>query len=480
MRTFHITRRQILVLLALGCALSAQHVQGADWPQLTGPNGDSTTTASGLADTWPKEGPKLLWEVKVAGSKDKNSGAFSSPVVANGKVFVTARNYELDPDPAVKQFKDSPDILYCLDAADGHELWKLELPLRGPCKPRDRQTIFFKTCWTTPVVEGDFIYARSGSGEMFCVNVKDGKTLWSWPKDAAALEKMTNQGYWTAASSVIVDDLIVFNEYGGGKSKMIALDKKTGEVKWQGKDVRDWIWSGSGLIPMNIGGRKVIVTCNIVVDAMTGENLIKETDSSGKPVNTWGPGSICWISTFKGNQLLTGFTRDSKEPTSGPAGDGKIVPKKVNGIVLIEFSPGENGSVKARTVWESEEPGEAGFENSKTYGGPVIIGDCAYVFIGQNSVKNKLICFNFSDGKQLWHTNLTKHPLAHANVIAADGKLFYIWRGQLTMLAANPKEFQELASAKVIGDGMSSPALAGTKLFLRDDSGTVKCFELAR
>jgi hypothetical protein len=65
-------------------------------------------------------------------------------------------------------------------------------------------------------------------------------------------------------------------------------------------------------------------------------------------------------------------------------------------------------------------------------------------------------------------------------VLAADGKMLYQWNGQLTMLAADPKELKELASSKILGVGMSSPALMGTKLIVRDDGGTVKCFELRK
>ena len=48
------------------------------------------------------------------------------------------------------------------------------------------------------------------------------------------------------------------------------------------------------------------------------------------------------------------------------------------------------------------------------------------------------------------------------------------------MLAADPKECRELASSKALDAGMSSPALCGSHLFLRDDAGVVKCFDLGK
>ena len=39
--------------------------EGADWPQLLGPNRDGVSSETGILKTWPKEGLKKLWDCKL-------------------------------------------------------------------------------------------------------------------------------------------------------------------------------------------------------------------------------------------------------------------------------------------------------------------------------------------------------------------------------------------------------------------------------
>src|SRR6185369_97986 len=59
---------------------------GVDWPCWRGPNHDGIAPSSPkLLDSWPKEGPKLLWKSPYIPSGAANGWA--SCVVADGKVF---------------------------------------------------------------------------------------------------------------------------------------------------------------------------------------------------------------------------------------------------------------------------------------------------------------------------------------------------------------------------------------------------------
>src|SRR4051812_47288887 len=42
-------------------ATAAQGPTGLDWPQWRGPNRDGVSTETGLLETWPEAGPKVLW-----------------------------------------------------------------------------------------------------------------------------------------------------------------------------------------------------------------------------------------------------------------------------------------------------------------------------------------------------------------------------------------------------------------------------------
>jgi outer membrane protein assembly factor BamB len=91
----------VLLFTAAGSAEPASQPAGAaasDLPQWRGPNRDGVALSSPkLLDSWPKEGPKVLWksdaipcndDPKQAGSA--RAGGSGSPVVEGGRVFVYA------------------------------------------------------------------------------------------------------------------------------------------------------------------------------------------------------------------------------------------------------------------------------------------------------------------------------------------------------------------------------------------------------
>ena len=80
-----------------------------DWPQLGGPDRNGIAPVSPkLMDAWPKDGPPQLWKsVWIPACEE---GGFSSPIVADGKVYVyaTAKN----PLPGKKPYQIvTPEIL---------------------------------------------------------------------------------------------------------------------------------------------------------------------------------------------------------------------------------------------------------------------------------------------------------------------------------------------------------------------------------
>src|SRR4051794_18479586 len=52
-----------------------------DWPQFRGPNRDGSWNESGILESFPERGLKIRWRQVVG-------GGWSSPVVAQGRVFV--------------------------------------------------------------------------------------------------------------------------------------------------------------------------------------------------------------------------------------------------------------------------------------------------------------------------------------------------------------------------------------------------------
>src|SRR6516164_6547949 len=99
----------LLTLLLTIEVTAAADVTPGDWPCWRGPHRDGRSRETGLLKTWPTQGPRLLWQVPL-------TGGYSSVAVAQGRLFAhTARNKK-------------EEIVLCLDAATGNEIWRFTYP----------------------------------------------------------------------------------------------------------------------------------------------------------------------------------------------------------------------------------------------------------------------------------------------------------------------------------------------------------------
>jgi outer membrane protein assembly factor BamB len=85
-----------------------------------------------------------------------------------------------------------------------------------------------------------------------------------------------------------------------------------------------------------------------------------------------------------------------------------------------------------------------------------------------------LTCIKAATGERVWQ----QPRFGKSNLIAADGKLLLsTMAGEVVMVRATPAGFQELGRKQVLGATRQAPALAGGRLYLRDDKEIV-CLEI--
>src|SRR3954471_12178800 len=97
------TRHAVLLVLAVPATALA-----ADWPQFLGPDRNQTSAEKGLLDSWPKEGPAVVWKHDVG-------QGFAGPVIAGDRLTLFSRGGD-------------EDVGECLNAPDGKPLWKTGVP----------------------------------------------------------------------------------------------------------------------------------------------------------------------------------------------------------------------------------------------------------------------------------------------------------------------------------------------------------------
>ena len=91
----------------LGLLLVAPGAVATDWPQFRGPHRDGHWDETGILESFPRKGLKIRWRQPVG-------GGFSSPVVAQGRVFVF--DVELTQPSARER-------LHCFEEKTGKVLW---------------------------------------------------------------------------------------------------------------------------------------------------------------------------------------------------------------------------------------------------------------------------------------------------------------------------------------------------------------------
>jgi hypothetical protein len=245
MLTTHTASRWITqTVLAASLALPAW-ADGPAWPQFHGPHQDNKSPDTGLLDQWPEGGPELIWKAEGLGY------GYASVSIAGGRIF-TSGNI------------DDQSVVTALDAADGRILWQT---------PNGE-------AWTdpvpgtrgTPTVDGDRVYDESPLGQLVCLEASTGKKIW----ELNILEAFEGENIrWGLSESVVIDgDRLICCP--GGKTSVVALDKRTGAVVWKAPSVGEPPSYATPTLAEYRGLRMIITTSlrsMIGVNADTGELL---------------------------------------------------------------------------------------------------------------------------------------------------------------------------------------------------------------
>lgn len=244
---FMMTRRPLLVFSLACCLLAASSQAESLWPEFRGPTAQGFSSAKGLPTEWAPD-KNVVWRAEVVGK------GWSSPVVANGKIFITtAVELPVDPQaaavvtpapvvvvanandskrPAPAKVKTPPPApkpvslhVLGLDAATGRTVWDTQvLKITDPAALK----MHGKNSQASPTVvyEPGRLYAHFSHHGTACLD-EAGKILW------VSQENGYTPQHGTGGSPVIVDDLLIFDADGAKDPGVVALDKATGKTRWK-------------------------------------------------------------------------------------------------------------------------------------------------------------------------------------------------------------------------------------------------------
>ncbi len=407
-----------LVLLAVVLA------RADDWPQWRGPKRDGHSRETGLLKEWPKDGPKLIWQVKDLG------GGYSTPSVAGGRVYVLAN----------KGLED--EFVTARDAKDGSPLWATRI---GKVGNPDQQPNY-PAARSTPTVDGAVLYALGSDGDLACLETATGKVRW---RKSLRADFGGQPGTWAYAESPLVDGDVLVCTPGGTQATVVALNKKTGALVWK------------CAVP---GGARAGYASIVVADAGGGRQYVAYT----------GDGLF-------GVEAKTGKLLWRYDKTTGPMGLNAMTPIISEGLV---YSGSDRlGGAAVRILFEGDaakiDEVYRGMKLPRMLGGAVLVGEYLY-----GSSGNALVCVEFKTGQVKW----SERSVAPGAVCYADGRLYLHGEsGEMALLEATPEAYRELGRftppnppLKRANPGEKAwayPVIADGRLYIRD-ADSLWCYDI--
>lgn len=368
--------------LILTCAifLASVCLHAADWPQWRGPQRNGISQETGLLKEWPKEGPRLRWQIKETGS------GYSAPAVVGERLYMLG-NQGLDNE-----------FVQALAVTDGKRLWQTRLGKVGNPDQQPR----FAAARSTPTVDGDLLYALGSDGDLACVAVATGQVRWhkNFRSDFGG-----KPGVWAYSESPLVDGDVLVCSPGGVEATLVALNKKTGEVLWKAS------------VP---GGDPAAYASAIIVDAggikqyvqMVEKGLVGVAASSGKFL--WRYNKT--VSRFNAT-IPTPVARGGAIYSAGAGTGGALIQLKAN-----------DGAMQVQEVYFSPKLPSA-------IGGAVLVGDYLYGTGNQG-----MLCLEFNTGAVKWE----ERALGPASLCLADGRFYlHGENGEVGLVEPSPEGYRE-------------------------------------
>jgi outer membrane protein assembly factor BamB len=391
----------VICLIVCGAAVHAQ------WPQWRGPARDGVVARESVPAAWP-DAPTLKWKQAVG-------EGYSSPIVANGRVFVHSRR---DPDEIVSAF----------DLASGKPLWSAKYT--SSFTKNKYAATMAKGPFSTPLATDTRLFTLGTSAVLSAFDVATGELKWrkNWSKEIDTSRMFTG----TAMSPIIDSGLLVVHVGDDDSGAMRAFDPATGAEKWS------LAGHGPGYaspIAVTLGGARQLVT-------MTDKAVVGVEVASGRALwqipfpDEWNENIVTPV--VAGNVLIVSGTRKG---TFGYA---------------IEKS---GDAWQAKQVWHNT-------DLPMYMSSPVVDGTLVYGFGSKR--KGQLFCLDGKTGVTRWATEGRAGTNAaiqsvgpHLVVLTTDGELLVLGR--------NPDRYQEVKRYKVSeSQTWAHPVVLGSSLVIRD------------
>ncbi|HRT56428.1 MAG TPA: PQQ-binding-like beta-propeller repeat protein [Candidatus Paceibacterota bacterium] len=376
-----------------------------NWPRFLGINA-SFASCSNTPVSWDAAtGEGILWKVPAP------SAGFNSPIVWGDRVYFTGG-------------KPGQLEVFCVDANTGQVAWR-QAVANVPGSPPEPLDIPESTGYTAPSVatDGRRVYAIFANGDTAGFSL-DGRLLWT-----RAFGALKNP-YGHATSLITWQDRLLVQldqgESEEGKSKLYALEGRSGRILWQ----RPRKVGGSWTTPMavEVAGKAQVIALAvpwvISYSAVDGTELWRVDCLNGEVT----PSPICV------NGLVIAISPSDKMLAIRPDGQGDVTASHV--------------------VWSAE-------DNIPDVTSPASNGELIFTV----TTSGLLTCFDARNGSKVWEHELDED--CHASPAIAGGRMYVFGQKGTAFVLEAGREYKELGRVPMGDSFHASPALVNDRIYLR-------------
>jgi outer membrane protein assembly factor BamB len=399
--------REIRLFLSTAALLVfASTIFAANWDRFRGPNGAGQSDDAGIPTKW--EPNNFLWRQPLS-----NIG-HSSPVIWDNRLYLTSGDA-----------KTGAQTVSAYDTQTGKPLWEKRFDISSY-----HINGLNSYASSTPALDADFIYL---------LWLKDGRVILTalrhdgvekWQHDVGPFEEKHGYG----ESPIVVDDLVYVASDSEGESSVVALDRKTGDVRWH--------------VTRDSGTTSFSTPC--LLDPSAKEKLLLTVSTaSGLTALNAKTGRVMWQGLKDGitqRCVASPIVADGMVlVSSGQGGMGKsLIAAKPDGDAVKEVYHLDKGIPQVPT--------------------PVVAGDLLFLLQDRGTIS----CFDLATGKQNFRQRLGGD--FHSSPVRVGNRIFCVARnGDVVVLAADRK-YELLARNSLNETCHATPAVAEGRMYIRTEN----------
>lgn len=394
-----------------------------NWTRFRGPNGSGISPLKGVPTEFSEQ--DFAWNIELPG---KGHG---SPIIWKDQLFVTSATETGEQDGGEQR------LLFCLNPANGKEIWSLKLGFNTSHKH-----VKNSFASSTPCTDGQLLYVAFADEQKLTL---DAYTLEGERKWRRILGAFTSQ-HGFGVSPILYKNLVVLPKDMMGSSTIMAFDKETGDTVWS--------------IPRQIR-RTSYATPMILERPGKPDQLITVSGASGISGHDPLTGDVLWTTAEFPKRTVASPIVAAGNIIASDGGGGK-------GFDLWAVSPDGSGDI-TETHIKFKRTKELPYVPT-----PIYFNELLFLW----SDKGVVSCVDPKTGENLW-TERVQRTEVSSSPVCIDGKIYCPDENGNVAVVAASREFEHLGTSSLGDPTHATPAVAGGRVFFRTFNRLI-CLEAAR